>query len=374
MPNPLQGISEILAEAAREADVLPAAGQAVFEEAAPDAQEREETTLSAGEYVYDTLWEKSADGGLPPLYAPAPPCLREEDHLYRYFMDGSFRSYFLGTLVAPQWESPVTFGQVGACVLHRTSDGAVQREVLRVTPILAVAKRSDHLWQALEQRAANAGAILRDILTADQLTSPALPDLRDKATGKVRWEMHLLEAEVIGQTLPKLSSDCWLIADGSLRFDPLQRMLQEGDQVAPVLGVAKSFRREVRFRYGRGPRAQDLTLYRLLAALPFAHRTAAFGALNGKVVFWYVRLREQQQMEYPLMGVIKAELINPTGEALPAELIDRLSRALVAERSVTPHGRDRRWHAHLYPIYLAETAVKDAFHSAEVIRSALIWR
>jgi hypothetical protein len=74
------------------------------------------------------------------------------------------------------------------------------------------------------------------------------------------------------------------------------------------------------------------------------------------------------------MGVIKAELINPTDEALPSALIDRLSRALVAERSVTPHGRDRRWHAHLYPIFLAETAVKASFFSAEVVRSALLWR
>lgn len=50
------------------------------------------------------------------------------------------------------------------------------------------------------------------------------------------------------------------------------------------------------------------------------------------------------------MGVVKVELVNPSREPVPSELIDEISRSLVAERSVTPHGQDRRWHAHLYPI------------------------
>jgi len=373
--NPLQAITEALAEAAQEADVLPASGQATIDEAHADTEEREDAILAAGEHVYDTVWEKPEGGGMPSLYAPCPELTREEDHLYRYFMDGSFRSYFLGTLLAPQWESPLTFGQIGACVLRRQDDGSVERELLQAKQILAVAKYSDILWQALEARTAGTNILLANILEGDQLTpSDAAADLREKATGKVRWQMHLLEARVIQECLARLDEDRWLVADGSLRFTPLQEMLSAGGEVAPVLGVAKNFRRDVRFRYGRGPRAQELTLYRLLAGLPFAHRTAAFGALKGKVVFWYVRLREQGQMEYPLMGVIKAELINPTGEALPSALIDRLSRALVAERSVTPHGRDHRWHAHLYPIFLAETAVKSCFYSTEVVQSALLWR
>lgn len=375
MPNPLQAIAEALAQAAQEADVLPASGQATIDEAQADTEEREDAVLAAGEHVYDRLWETPEGGGTPPLYVPCPALSREEDHLFRYFMDGSFRSYFLGTLLAQQWESPLTFGQIGACVLRRRDDGTVERELLQSRQILAVAKHSDVLWKALQARTAGTEIMLADILEGDQLTPSNAPaDLRDKATGKVRWQMHLLEAQVIQECLGGLDRDRWLVADGSLRFTPLQNMLSESGQVAPVLGVAKNFRRDVRFQYGRGPRAQALTLYRLLAGLPFAHRTAAFGALKGKVLFWYVRLREQGQMEYPLMGVIKAELINPTGEALPSALIDRLSCALVAERSVTPHGRDRRWHAHLYPIFLAETAVRGSFYSAEVVRSALLWR
>jgi len=71
---------------------------------------------------------------------------------------------------------------------------------------------------------------------------------------------------------------------------------------------------------------------------------------------------------------IKAELVNPSQEPVPSELIDLLSRALVAERSVTPHGQDRRWHAHLYPIFLAERAIKESLVSREVVQQFLKWR
>jgi len=46
---------------------------------------------------------------------------------------------------------------------------------------------------------------------------------------------------------------------------------------------------------------------------------------------------------------------------------------LVAERQVTPHGKDQRWHAHLYPIYLAEQAVKNGFISTEALKAGLKW-
>jgi hypothetical protein len=116
------------------------------------------------------------------------------------------------------------------------------------------------------------------------------------------------------------------------------------------------------------------SIYRLLAQLPHEHRTLAFKALNGEVAFWYVRLRPQEAMDYPLMGVVKCELVTPSYVPPDSRLLDELSSALVAERSVSPHGRDRRWHAHLYPIYLAEQAIRSRFYSHEVVRQLMRWR
>jgi len=98
-----------------------------------------------------------------------------------------------------------------------------------------------------------------------------------------------------------------------------------------------------------------------------------FAARSGAVAVWYVRLREQRHLDYPLMGVVKVELPRHDPSPVPSDLVDRLSSAIVAERQSTPHGRDVRWHAHLYAIFLAEQAVKNGFVSSEVLKAGLRW-
>jgi len=177
--------------------------------------------------------------------------------------------------------------------------------------------------------------------------------------------MHKLEIELIQSTDQTRSRDSWLILDGAVKLDDFIR--------APYLiGVAKSFRKDPEFQFGRTHRSrQDITS--ILAGLPFGYRTAAFSAHGGKVAFWYVRLREQKELDYPLMGVVKVELPCPDQAPVPAELADLISRALVAERNVTPYGRDRRWHCHLYPIFQAEEAIKNRFYSRDVLMGLVRW-
>ncbi|TDA70521.1 MAG: hypothetical protein D9V47_00795 [Clostridia bacterium] len=168
-------------------------------------------------------------------------------------------------------------------------------------------------------------------------------DLRNKAGAKARHRMHELEIEMIRATDGSRDAHNWLILDGAVKLD-------EFVESRYLVGVAKSFRKDPQFYLGRRSRGRgedrrDVTA--ILAGLPHAHRTAAFSAYNGKVAFWYVRLREQRELDYPLMGVVKVELPRPGGTPVEAELADLISRALVAERNVTPFGRDRRWHCHL---------------------------
>jgi len=56
-----------------------------------------------------------------------------------------------------------------------------------------------------------------------------------------------------------------------------------------------------------------------------------------------------------------------------SELVDLISSCLIGERTVTPYGRDSRWHAHLYPISQAERVIKDRFYSEEVLKAAIKW-
>lgn len=373
----LKDLRSILTEIARDVEVLPAVGGAVEDLERPDFEEREDQALNEEERVFERIFERDPAALRPPLYRHTPPLPRVTCHRYRYFLDGSFRSYFLGTILEHERESPVHFAQVGACVVRREDDGSVRREALRINNLLLVGRSrlSEEVWQKLEAWATQSGILLLDLTEHDVISQVmADADLRNKAAGKVRYAMHLLEAELLRMVQPCLAEDRWLILDGSLLFEPILSVLGGGGQIPPAIGVAKNFRKDPQFVLGRGPRAERHSIYRLLAELPAEHRTVAFSAREGMVVFWYVRLRKQTFLDYPLMGVVKVELANPSREPVPSTLLDELSSALVAERQVTPHGLDRRWHAHLYPIFLAERMVRESLLSREVVEQYLRWR
>jgi len=372
----LLGLRDVLRSLARYVEVLPAVGGAIEDLERPDFEEREDRAFNEKERIFETIFERDTSGRYPQLYRHVPPVGRSERHLFRYFLDGSFRSYFLGTVLEHDRESPVHFAQIGACVLRREDDGSVRREIL-IENILLLAKRqlSEQVWTRLENMANSAGVRIVD-LTEQDIISHVLSDfdLRNKAGGKVRYEMRKLEANLIREILPQTTYESWLVVDGSLQFNPILSILSEDREIKSVIGVAKNFRKDPQFVFGRGPRAERFSIYRLLANLETEHRTAVFSAQEGKVVFWYVRIREQRHLDYPLMGVVKVELVNPSQEPVPSDLIDAISQALVAERSVTPHGQDRRWHAHIYPIFLAERAVKESLLSREAVQQFLKWR
>jgi len=127
----LQNLRQILKTISQDVEVLPAVGGAVEDLERPDFEEREDQALNEEEKVFETIFERDPSGTRPPLYRPVPAVERTENHLFRYFLDDSFRSYFLGTVLENERESPVHYAQIGACVLRREDDGSVRREVLQ---------------------------------------------------------------------------------------------------------------------------------------------------------------------------------------------------------------------------------------------------
>jgi hypothetical protein len=162
----------------------------------------------------------------------------------------------------------------------------------------------------------------------------------------------------------------WLMLDGGLGSE-YAKDWKEGKEYA---GIVKSSWKELKFsvKGGRGAK-QTINTYELLSSLKAGQRTLAFGLRDGLIATWFVRIRGPEYLDFPLMGVLRVELPNPTMEAVPSDLITEISGALVAERCVSPHGKDARWHSHLYPIYLAEQAVKNGFVSTEVLKAGLKW-
>jgi len=378
MPNPLVGLGAVFELIRQNAKVLPATGHAFEDLEKPDIDE-----------VDDLLYHKDEEGGgrisafaespepdHHAIYFPTPKIHRNQDHLFRFFVDGSFRTYMIGTGVEGTRSFPIQLAQIGGAVVNREDDGSLKRHSSSFKILLVLAP-SDTLYnrlKTLESVLNNLGRFSFQVINYKAETvHPGLDflDERNKAGGKIRHEMHLLEVDLIKTTDGQRNENSWLILDGAVK-------LADFINKPYIIGVAKSFSKNLEFHlgHGRGSRKADITS--ILASLPHEHRTAAFSTYGGKVAFWFVRLREQKEVDYPLMGVVKVEIpVRPeycdhTGK-IRKELIDRLSSALVAERNVCPYGADTRWHCHLYPIYMAEKIIKTGFYSKEVLTGAIKW-
>jgi len=371
MRNPLSILSPAIEAISSQIDILPATGGAVQELEMPDQDEIEDMLINA-ETKEITEFLETPEPSIENLYRPTPPIFRSEKHLYRYFIDGSLRTYYLGTGIEGRRSFPIELAQIGAAVMERDDDGRVHVLGMKHRILLLLPRGglgvSDSVWSQLQELNTEDGSF-RVVDTTEKTShtpqDATIENLRTRAGGIARNRMHRLEIEMIDLTEGMRDEDNWLILDGAVKLD-------EFIKTPHMIGVAKNFRKDPQFQFGKKRRdRKDIT--QIIANLPYAHRTAAFSSHNGKVAFWYVRLREQVEVDYPLMGVVKVEYPRPDQTPIDAELSDLLSSALVGERNVTPHGRDRRWHSHLYPIFQAEQAIKNRFYSRQVLMGVIRW-
>lgn len=369
--KPVSSLQPMLNVLVSNIDILPATGGAVEDLLLPELEEIDDMLINVeSREVTDFLETPSPDPRN--IYRPTFPIYRPQKHLYRYFIDGSLRTYYLATGIEGNRSFPIELAQIGAAVMQRDNQGRV-RPLAKRQRILILLPRgqlgvSDTVWQELKRLDTPDGSFEVIDTTERNAITPkeaVIENLRTRAGGIARNRMHKLEIAMIEQTNGLRDEDSWLILDGAVKLD-------EFIKTPFMIGVAKNFRKDPEFRFGRShTKRQDIT--GILAGLPYAYRTAVFSAHGGKVAFWYVRLREQKQVEYPLMGVVKVELPRPDATPVSSDWADLLSQTLVAERNVTPYGSDNRWHCHLYPIFLAEEAIKNSFYSQDVLMGMIRW-
>jgi hypothetical protein len=373
MPNPLNPLIPLLDLLGKEIKILPASGGAVEDLQHPDQEEIEDKIINKdGDTV--TAFAENPEPNPQNIYRKTPPLSRTQNHLFRFYIDGSIRTYFLGTGIEGTRSFPIELAQIGSAVIKREDDGYLKVLDRRQRIILLLPKQnqgiSDTLWEQIRKVDKPEWLEVVDFTLSDRLADTK-KDPRDKAGAKARSEMHKLEIELIKSTDKLRNENTWLILDGAVKF--VEEDIWNSWKDNPYLiGVAKSFRKDPMFQFGRrASQRKDITS--ILAGLPHAHRTVAFSAYGGQVAFWYVRLREQKELDYPLMGVVKVEIPRPDKTPVPSELADLISSALVAERNVTPYGLDRRWHCSLYPIHIAEQVIKNRFFSREVLMGCIKW-
>lgn len=373
MTNPLSSIQQFLNVLGGEVKILPATGGAVEDLQHPDQDEIEDIIINKDTHTI-TSFAEVPEPNPQNIYRPTPSITRNQKHLFHFFIDGSIRTYFLGTGIEGTRTFPIELAQIGAAVMRREQDGQLKALAHKQRILLLLPKTgqgiSDTLWEKLKRMNKPEWLELVDFMISDQLGDKK-SDPRDKAGAKARSEMHKLEIELIRNTDSLRNENAWLILDGAVKFVE-EEVWSSWIQNPYLIGVAKSFRKDPVFQFGRRASQRD-DITTILAGLPHAHRTVAFSTFDNKVGFWYLRLREQKEMDYPLMGVIKVEIPRPDKAPINSELADLLSSALVAERNVTPYGLDHRWHCSLYPIHMAEKVIKNKFFSKEVLMGCIKW-
>jgi hypothetical protein len=369
--NPLAELTAPLASLAEGASVLPATGGAQEYLQRFDLDEHYDRIAVGDDRKVSEIRERPGDS----IYVETPPSPRPEDHCFQLFLDGAARTTFLGTLVADTRATPVVLAQIGAAAIRREAGGALRLHAREIRFLLVIDRGSvtERVWDETARRAAAGGIDVVDAAEKTPYTDNALDgatkEPRSRAAHKANWQMRMLEFDLLESVLPDRPAGSWAITDGSLGKEFYKAERPDG-----YVGVVKNFSKDLLFDLpvARGAK-RSVDLYTLLARLKVGHRTAVFGHPEGTRAFWYVRLRGPVELDYPLMGVVKVEVPLASGEYIEGELIDRLSRCLVAERTVAPHGRDVRWHAHLYPISMAEQAIRTGFVSQQVLQAAVRW-
>lgn len=366
-----QTLQKIMSVISNQLEILPASEGAIEEMTYVDEEERDDTKLSGDHLLVETSLEIPKPKW---KYRSVQPIERNKNHFFRYFLDGSYRHYFLATGLEHDRATPIFLAQIAIVILERDANGklSIVHDFKRHQWFLLLAKSriSDVAWEHIQEstKEAKVNIIIRDLAEMDAFSGDyqEAQDLRERGRSKTRHLMSTMEFDIVKDFRDKIK-DHWMIKDGLISFGKYG-----GGMLSPkVIGVAKSFTSVQKFYSQGGKTKEKQSVISLLGELPPNHRTTAYEGYGGKTAFWYVRLRKSQQVLYPLFGVVKCEIPILEEQQLTTELLDEISGALIAERFVTPYGSDDRWHSHIYPVYQAEHASKQRFYSTEVIQGCI---
>lgn len=187
-------------------DILPAVGGAVEDLLLPDMDEIEDMLVNAeSREVTEFLETPTPDPR--DLYRFTPPLFRPQKHFYRYFIDGSLRTYYLATGVEGNRSFPIELAQIGAAVMQRDERGNVRPLAARQRILLLLPRGplgvSDTVWKQLSKLNTADGRFVvidtteKNAMTPDDAT---VETLRVRAGGIARNRMHKLEIAMIDQT------------------------------------------------------------------------------------------------------------------------------------------------------------------------------
>lgn len=324
---------------------------------------------------------------------------------FKYFLDGSRHTYKVDDIAIGNKIFPIVAGQivVGCCYRPNRDtfkkadlehDGGIRKKIVISLPkkFHTKGKPDDYARAYCEQinthlaannRFASSRGTKIGKIVFYQTDGPSVADVTDKnryknsAIAQIQNEMTDEEQLLVNDLCManKLSSESWLIKDGSLQYNPRFSNIDHAQwnnmrsNYKYVVGVSKSFDPDL-LKNHKGEK-----LSQTIATLKPFERTKAYKYVsehsNGMTfAVWYLRLRKSDFRETHFSDVIKCEmlLLDPS-HPIKTSTIDAISANLIREAYPVCFGSDTRWANHLYPIYLTETFCKSHYIDSNIFLS-----
>jgi hypothetical protein len=303
----------------------------------------------------------------PPKQKKLVPIPDNKYTLFRYFMDGSRKTYKIGDVITPSNKfMPVVAGQVRAGCCLRDDLGYMHKRLLLPLNYLLLSNAIsqddiDSIKYEYEKSMSSKVPIVVESYAFEKFKEDTPTNA---AIAKIHKYMQDAEISVLSDMVNSndLSTDAMLLLDGSLQF--ISQKFSP-DIFYNVIGVSKHFNPNL-----SGVVKGKVHIGSLLVKLNFGERTPVIKTKSRDERYtygaWYLKIRDIKTVNNPLEGVIKVEkmaLKEHMENGFETSAIDNISAALINERIPTCHGNDSRWANHLYPIYLTEKLVKSTMLS-----------
>ena len=319
--------------------------------------------------------------------------LSDSEPLFKYFLDGSRRTYKVDDIEINKRIFPIMAGQIGVACCERKNPNNFKCKELESNLVLSLpveanpeTRNTELFFNNLKEKINNTprvqkiGLKFSNILSYSSKANVDSKELKYEHLGiaAIQDEMVDSEKKIVANLTAKnlLNEDSYLLKDGSLQYKPMKtgeykELSKIKNNYRCVIGVSKLFNPEFsKDRSGKSNAA-------LLAKLPLYHRTPAYMFQHErenwsylgdyKYSVWYVRIRDAKHTESPFAGIVKIEKIliteNENENGLESDLIDVITANIINERNPVCYGKDSRWANHLYPVYLTELFLKSKYLS-----------
>lgn len=311
---------------------------------------------------------------------------KDEPSLFRYFLDGSRKTYKVDDIAYGNRLYPIIAGQIGVGCCERLERGDFKKlclETLLVISLPECANKDNFpdelFFNNLIQKLNDLNNLKQRVISFNKILHYSDSKLKqgekyeNKGIAKIQDEMVETEKRLVSKLVKrrKLNYESYLLKDGSIEYQKMKTgdykdLSSMKSNYRCVVGVSKSFNPEL------CKDSKNKSIAKKIADLPLYCRTPAYKYSTERtpgVEFsvWYVRIRDLTKTISPFDGVVKVEKILVTEKesehGLDSDEIDRISANIINERLPVCYGSDKRWANHLYPVYLTETFIKSNYLS-----------